>query len=78
MPRSERNNTATGEKLAWNPSKARRSHSVRSSDSEWNLIQRAAVRHGVTAGELVRSNALVGEICRFVVSVTQTPYRNLG
>ena len=36
---------------------ARQPHSIRLSDSEWNLIERAAARHGVPAGELVRAGA---------------------
>ena len=58
MPRSDRKNPGTGKKPTGNRSDARRPHSIRFSDSEWNLIQRAAARHGVTAGELVRSSAV--------------------
>ena len=32
--------------------------SIRFSNSEWSLVERAAARHGVPAGELVRSGAL--------------------
>ena len=40
------------------PGAARRPHSIRFSDSEWTLIEDAALRHGVSAGEIVRSGAL--------------------
>ena len=43
---------------AGNRSDARRPHSIRFSDSEWDLIERAAARHGIPAGELVRSGAI--------------------
>ena len=36
----------------------RRTRGIRFSDSEWSLVQRAASRHGVPAGELVRTGAL--------------------
>lgn len=39
-------------------SDARRPRSIRFSGSEWSLIERAASRHGIPAGELVRSGAL--------------------
>ena len=37
---------------------ARHSHSIRFSDSEWRLVEQAASRHGIPAGEFVRSGAL--------------------
>ena len=37
---------------------ARRPHSIRLSDSEWTQIEDAALRHGISAGEIVRSGAL--------------------
>lgn len=37
---------------------ARRPHSIRFSDSEWTLIEDAALRHGISAGEIVRTGAL--------------------
>ena len=58
MPRSDRKNPGTGSKPGRNRSDARRPHSIRFSDSEWNLIERAAGRHGIPVGELVRSSAL--------------------
>ncbi len=58
MPRSERHNPETGKKPDGNPSKARRSHSIRFSDTEWSLLERAAGRHGVPVAELVRSSAV--------------------
>lgn len=36
----------------------RHSHSIRFSDSEWRLVEQAASRHGMPAGEFVRSGAL--------------------
>ena len=58
MPRNDRSNPGTGSKPAGNRSDARRPRSIRFSDSEWTLIERAAARHGIPAGELVRSAAL--------------------
>ena len=58
MPRSERKNPETGKKPAGNRSVARKQRSTRFSDSEWNLILRAAARHGISPGELVRSSAV--------------------
>ena len=58
MQESERENPETGKKPAGNRSEARRSHSVRFSASEWSLIERAAGRHGIPAGELVRTGAV--------------------
>ncbi|MCY3830195.1 MAG: hypothetical protein OXF89_13765 [Rhodospirillaceae bacterium] len=37
---------------------ARRSHSIRFADSEWQLIEKAAARQGIPAGEFARSGAL--------------------
>lgn len=39
-------------------SRIRHSHSIRFSDSEWRLVEQAASRHGIPAGEFVRSGAL--------------------
>ena len=36
----------------------RHSHSIRFSDSEWRLVEQAASRHGIPAGEFARSGAL--------------------
>ncbi|MXY63995.1 MAG: hypothetical protein F4206_14840 [Gammaproteobacteria bacterium] len=36
----------------------RHSHSIRFSDSEWYLVEKAASRHGIPTGEFVRSGAL--------------------
>ena len=58
MPNSDRKEPETGENPVKTGSDARKQRSTRFSDSEWNLIQRAAARHGVTAGELVRSSAV--------------------
>ena len=40
------------------PGDARRPHSIRFSNSEWTLIEEAALRHGISAGELILSGAL--------------------
>ena len=58
MPRSDRNSPATRRKPDPKRSDARRPHSIRFSDSEWKLVERAAARHGVAVGELVRSSAV--------------------
>lgn len=58
MPQDDRNKPRTGAKPDEYRSDARKPRSVRFSDSEWSLVERAAARHGVPAGELVRSGAL--------------------
>ena len=58
MPASDRKSPATGKGAAGNRSNARRPHSIRFSDSKWDLIERAAARHGISAGELVRAGAI--------------------
>ncbi len=58
MAGKERKNPETGKKPAENRSNARRQRSTRFSDSEWDLIRRAAARHGMSPGELVRSSAV--------------------
>ncbi len=58
MAQNDRRNSGTGSKPAGNRSDARQPHSIRFSDSEWRLIEKAATRHGVPAGELVRTGAL--------------------
>lgn len=58
MPRSDRKKSGTGNKPSPNRSDARRPRSVRFADSEWNVIEQAALRHGIPAGELVRAGAL--------------------
>ena len=58
MPRKERKDRQTSSRSGDNPGDARRPHSIRFSDSEWTKIEDAAVRHGISAGELVRSGAL--------------------
>ena len=44
--------------MSRNRSDTRRPRSIRFADSEWNLIEQAALRHGIPAGELVRAGAL--------------------
>ncbi len=58
MARSDRKKPATGKQPTEIQSDARRPRSIRFSDSEWNLIEGAAARHGIAAGELVRAGAL--------------------
>ncbi|MDE0001250.1 MAG: hypothetical protein OXQ29_00965 [Rhodospirillaceae bacterium] len=58
MSPSERINPGTGNKTSKNRNDARRPRSIRFADSEWNLIEQAALRHGIAAGELVRTGAL--------------------
>ena len=58
MAGSELEYPETGKKPAENRSNARRQRSTRFSDSEWDLIRRAAARHGMSPGELVRSSAV--------------------
>ncbi len=58
MLRSDRKSSGTGNKPSRNRSDARRPRSIRFADSEWNLIEQAALRHGIPAGELVRAGAL--------------------
>ena len=58
MPQDDRKKPRTGGKPDENRSDARKPRSVRFSDSEWSLIERAAARRGIPAGELVRSGAI--------------------
>ncbi|MYA95921.1 MAG: hypothetical protein F4X91_05880 [Nitrospinae bacterium] len=47
-----------GNKIAQKPGNPRATHSIRFTDSEWKLIQRAAELHGIPAGQLVRNGAM--------------------
>ena len=58
MTRNDRKDAGTGNSRGENRGATRRSHSIRFADSEWNLIERAAARQGVPAGEFARSGAL--------------------
>ncbi len=58
MTRNDQKKSGKGNKPAEKPSDPRAPHSVRFLDSEWRLIKKAAARHGIPAGELVRSGAL--------------------
>ena len=58
MPRSDRKGSGTGSYHDGKRGDRRRPHSIRFSDSEWSLVERAAGRHGVPVGELVRSSAV--------------------
>ena len=54
------------------PGDARRPHSIRFSDSEWQRIEDAALRHGVSAGEIVRAGALAAAERRLDAPVPAT------
>ena len=58
MARSDRKSSETGKKTGGSRADARRSHSIRFADSEWKLIEKAAARQGIPAGEFARSGAL--------------------
>ena len=58
MARNDRKDAKTSNIRRENRGATRRSHSIRFADSEWNLIERAAARQGVPAGEFARSSAL--------------------
>ncbi len=58
MPKSDREASTTDSRVAEKRSAARQPRSIRFSDSEWQVIERAATRHGIPAGELVRAGAL--------------------
>ena len=58
MTRNDRQNPRAGSRLERNRGEPRLSHSIRFSDSEWSLIEQAADRQGLAAGELVRSSVL--------------------
>ena len=58
MPGNERKEPASRRGSGGNRTDARRPHSIRFSDSEWRLIEKAATRHAVPVGELVRAGAL--------------------
>jgi len=58
MSRSDRKNSATGPRSSRESGDARRPRSIRFADSEWNVIEQTALRHGIPAGKLVREAAL--------------------
>ena len=58
MARNDRPDRKTPQDSVADPGDARRPHSIRFSDSEWQRIEDAALRHGVSAGEIVRAGAL--------------------
>ena len=58
MSQSDRINSGTGTRPSRKSGDARRPRSIRFADSEWNVIEQAALRHGVPAGELIRKAAL--------------------
>ncbi|MDE0001395.1 MAG: hypothetical protein OXQ29_01700 [Rhodospirillaceae bacterium] len=58
MSTSDRKSSGIGNKPSPHRSDARRPRSIRFADSEWKLIEQAALRHGIPAGELVRTGAL--------------------
>ena len=58
MARNNRKTARTGNGKDESRAAARRSHSIRFAESEWTLIERAAARQGIPAGEFARSGAL--------------------
>ena len=58
MTRNVPNQPGKDKKPAEKPGNPRATHSIRFTDSEWKLIQRAAALHGIAAGELVRNGAM--------------------
>ena len=58
MPGSDRKRPGTGSKPDRKRGDARKPRSIRFADSEWKLVERAAARHGIPSGELVRAGAL--------------------
>ena len=58
MRRNDQKQPGKSKKLAEKPSDPRVPHSIRFSGSEWLTIEKAAARHGIPVGELVRSGAL--------------------
>ena len=58
MARNDGRNRQTRNNSGDHTGDARRPHSIRFSDSEWTLIEDAALRHGISAGEIVRTGAL--------------------
>ena len=52
------NDSNQPKKPAEKPSDPRLPHSIRFSGSEWNLIEKAAMLHGIRIGELVRNGAM--------------------
>ena len=67
MAGNDRKNPDASNRSGDNPGNARRPHSIRFSDSEWTTIEDAALRHGIPAGELVRSGALAAAGDRLAV-----------
>ena len=58
MSRTDPKTSVTGNHPSQNRNDSRRPRSIRFADSEWSLIEQAALRHGVPASELVRDGAL--------------------
>lgn len=58
MARNDRKSGQTSTGKGESRADARRSHSIRFADSEWKLIEQAAARQGISAGEFARSGAL--------------------
>ncbi len=58
MPGSDRKRSGTGSEPDRKRGDARKPRSIRFADSEWSLVERAAARQGIPAGEFARSGAL--------------------
>ncbi len=72
MTRNDRRDRKTPHESAANPGDARRPHSIRFSDSEWQRIEDAALRHRVSVGEIVRTGALTAAEQRLDAPLTAT------
>ena len=72
MPRNDQKDREASNESSDDPDTARRPHSIRFSDSEWSMVEWAAARHGLSAGELVRSGALAGAEDRLGESLPAT------
>lgn len=58
LTRSDRQNPGTRRRPERSYGEPRLPHTIRYSESEWSLIERAAARHRLTAAEIIRSSSL--------------------
>ncbi len=58
MAQGDRENSTTATQTTQLRGVARWPRSIRFADSEWNLVEQAALRHGIPAGQLVRTGAI--------------------
>ena len=73
MARNDRKTARTRKGKGDSRAAARRSHSIRFADSEWKLIERAAARQGIPAGEFARSGALAAAEGRIAEATPAVP-----